>query len=200
MSGDQISESWEKFSSVSETTDARNTPTESTVSYAPSQTYESRPSMSSAPELYYDAVPWPGKKFLIKHEETNQIVSVVDGNVQLGSIEDCHRGGHWLCVERDGWLGFRNTVSGTYLGHNNHSGIRAEAKQHERWEFFCVRQRPDKGYSLLCTWNWKMLSLQLKDKTGQEARHQYRGRHSWDTCLTLGDGEGPVWTFLTADV
>ena len=50
---------------------------------------------------------------------------------------------YWRCVETKGWLGFQNTVSGKFLGHDAKGKLCCSAERHRSWEYFCVRMRPE---------------------------------------------------------
>lgn len=60
-----------------------------------------------------EVVPWPGERVMIWTKDTALATVLVAGKLEVrGDITE-HRGFEWECVENDGWLGFRNTVSGT---------------------------------------------------------------------------------------
>jgi hypothetical protein len=106
-------------------------------------------------KLSSSSVPWPGSTFIIRSVSTGHVLTLCDGQVVTsppggrGSI-------HWACVETKGWLGFRNVVSGRFLGHDNAGRLRCTADRHQEWEKFCVRMTPDEGYVLLMT-HWERL-------------------------------------------
>jgi hypothetical protein len=101
----------------------------------------------------------PGKEgHIIRDPKTGLAIVLKDGHLGLRPEEEGYgndiynygRGSHWHCVENDEmWLGFRNSVSGTYIGHNNEKKFVARAGKHREWEWFCVRQHPDGGHILL---------------------------------------------------
>ncbi|KAK6585506.1 hypothetical protein PZA11_002233 [Diplocarpon coronariae] len=96
------------------------------------------------------SVPWPGSTFIIRSVSSGRVVTLVEGRIELappggrGSI-------HWACVQKMGWLGFRNPVSGRYLGYCGNGKLRCEAGKQKGWEDFCVRLTPEGGYVLLMT-------------------------------------------------
>ena len=75
---------------------------------------------------------------------------LLDGQIVLtdsggrGSVD-------WACIENKGWLGFRNTVSGKFLGHDAKGRLCCSADRHQKWEYFCARMRPEGGCVLLMT-------------------------------------------------
>ncbi|RYP80135.1 hypothetical protein DL769_002621 [Monosporascus sp. CRB-8-3] len=97
-----------------------------------------------------ETVPWPGNTFVIRERATGRAITLVDGKLRLRDW-DCagDRGAHWVCEQKDGWLGFRNPVSGTYIGHDDRGGFRATASHHKTWEYFCATWHPEGGYLLL---------------------------------------------------
>ncbi len=52
-------------------------------------------------------------------------------------------------TEKDGWMVSRDVASYMYLGCDDDGDIRCAATQHQAWEYFCIRHRPDGGYLLL---------------------------------------------------
>ena len=100
-------------------------------------------------------VPWPGSTYIIRSVSCGKVITLVDGHVALtqpgssGSI-------YWVCVETKGWLGFRNAVSGKFLGHDIRGRLCCTAEQQKGWENFCCRTRPEGGCVLLMT-HWERL-------------------------------------------
>jgi hypothetical protein len=139
----------------------------------------------SDPKPSPSSVPWPGSTFLIRDVETGYLITLQDGQIILG--QPGGRGSiHWQCVETKGWLGFRNTVSGRYLGHDQGGRLRCSAERHQGWENFCVRLRPEGGYVLLMTHFERLRHVGVKVHNGI----QRLGK--------LGDGgsDGIVWEFV----
>lgn len=100
---------------------------------------------------YVPAVPGPGKTYRIHLKNTDKVITMTEGEVVLQSPAEAQPGGgwYWVCVEKGNWLGFRNHVSGTFLGHDGKSGLHAKVTHHKSHEFFCVRHHRDGGYLLL---------------------------------------------------
>ena len=111
------------------------------------------------------SVPWPGSTFIIRSILSGEVITVYDGKVTLappggrGSI-------HWVCVETEGWIGFRNLVTGRYLGHDPKGRLCCSASKHRGWENFCVRSTPDGGYVLLMTHFEKLWPVGIKLEQG----------------------------------
>lgn len=100
-------------------------------------------------------VPWPGSTFIIRSVSSGKVIMLLDGQIVL--TQPGGRGSsHWACVETRGWLGFRNDVSGKFLGHDKTGNLCCDVEQHQKWEYFCVRVRPEGGCVLLMT-HWSSL-------------------------------------------
>lgn len=94
---------------------------------------------------------------------------------------------HWACVENEGrWLGFRNVVTGSFLGHDKKGRLCCIARTQNGWENFCARMRPEGGYVLLMTHYERLWSVGFKVEQGVEK-------------LAKIENEGPdeiVWEFV----
>jgi hypothetical protein len=130
-------------------------------------------------------VPWPSSTFIIRCVSSGHVITLLDGQIQLtqpggrGSI-------HWACTETKGWLGFRNTVSGKFLGHDVKGRLCCLAERHQGWEYFCVRMRPEGGCVLLMTHYERLWHVGIKEEQGVEK------------LAKIGDGgsDGIVWEFV----
>lgn len=102
---------------------------------------------------YVPSVPGPGKTYKIHLKNTEKVITLTEGRVVLQSPAEAQRGEgyYWACVEMHvgNWLGFRNHVSGTFLGHDGRSGLHAKVTYHQAHESFCVRHHREGGYLLL---------------------------------------------------
>lgn len=134
---------------------------------------------------YVPSVPCPGKTYKIHLKGTDKLITVTEGEVVVQSPAEAQPGGgwYWVCVEKGNWLGFRNHVSGRYLGHDGKLGIHAKATQHKSHEYLCVRHHPDGGYVLLA-----------KDSWGEELRQV--GCTLWEKkTLVQKEKGGAQWMF-----
>ncbi|RYP09740.1 hypothetical protein DL765_008349 [Monosporascus sp. GIB2] len=105
---------------------------------------------STAAASSTETVPWPGNTFVIRERATGRAITLVDGKLRLKDWDYAgDRGTHWVCELKEGWLGFRNPVSGTYIGHDDRGKFRATASHHRQWEYFCATRHPEGGYLLL---------------------------------------------------
>lgn len=100
---------------------------------------------------YVPSVPGPGKTYKIHLKNSKKVITLTEGRVILQSPGEAQRGGgyYWVCVEKGNWLGFRNPVSGTFLGYDGELGVEAEMAHQKSYESFCVRHHRDGGYLLL---------------------------------------------------
>ncbi|KAH6849601.1 hypothetical protein B0I37DRAFT_369387 [Chaetomium sp. MPI-CAGE-AT-0009] len=131
-----------------------------------------------------DAVPWAGETFIIVEKASGRVISHTDGNLRLEDNTGRKGCWHWLCVEKDGWFGFRNTASGMYLGANfwGTGNLQAEVKHHKGWESFSTRRHPNGGYLLLATKNdWKLQKVGLnQDGDGLVAKVDHKNAIVWE--------------------
>jgi hypothetical protein len=154
-----------------------STPPETVLADDPLHDFDTKATTSS--------VPWPGSTFIIRNSLTGQVLTLLSGQLILsppgsrGSI-------HWKCVETKGWLGFRNTVSGRFLGHDARGNLCCSAGEQKGWENFCVRLHPEGGYVLLMTHFERLWHVGSKVERGVE------------TLAKTGDGgnDGIIWEFV----
>ncbi|KAI1466271.1 uncharacterized protein F4812DRAFT_461241 [Daldinia caldariorum] len=106
-----------------------------------------------------DTPPFPGSTYAIRECNTGRYITLVEGELRaLQNVGD-QGGWHWVCIETNGWLGFRNPVSSTHIGHDTKHNYWAQYKHHLSHESFCARKHPDGGYVLLSRQDeelWKM--------------------------------------------
>ncbi|KAJ8124170.1 hypothetical protein ONZ43_g47 [Nemania bipapillata] len=113
------------------------------------------------------SVPENGQTYMIRELGSDRVLTLVDGELTL-QLNDGTRGGwHWHCEENpDGWIGFRDAVSGSYLGHNNKGGYIARAKRMDSWECFVLRPRSQGGYNLYVKHWHKLKPMGVTDGDG----------------------------------
>jgi hypothetical protein len=132
-------------------------------------------------------VPWPGSTYLLRDSVTGCVLTLSHGQV---SLQPQNLGGskEWQCVETKGWLGFRNPVSGKFLGHDARGKLHCGADRHLPWENFCARVRPQGGVVLL------MMHYERLWCVGEKQTNNQR------VLMKLSDGadkeEAIVWEFV----
>ena len=131
---------------ASSTADGVETPNSTTAGGSISET-----ASTAGIGLLSDNIPWPGRTYRIQHRTSGRLITLVEGRLQLQLPETTKGAGgwYWVCVDRNGWLGFRSPVSGTYMGHDKRGRIWAQYSHHESHESFCVRRHPEGGYVIL---------------------------------------------------
>ncbi|KAK5629847.1 hypothetical protein RRF57_005562 [Xylaria bambusicola] len=86
-------------------------------------------------------LPSPGKTYFIRHHESGKFLYVKLGFLMVGEL-DPQSGRYWTCLQEDGWLGFRETGSGSYIGWNQwHEGFQMS----ETMGNFVVTPKENKG-------------------------------------------------------
>ncbi|KAL4781985.1 hypothetical protein BJX76DRAFT_306797 [Aspergillus varians] len=166
------------------------------------------PTDTSPPESYADpdhppylaplaVPPEGGATFVIRDPQTGLVIALRNGMLSLRPERQVHgfgltgRGSHWHCVENDElWLGFRNAVSGTYIGHDNKQScwrFIADAKAHKPWEWFCARQHPGGGHMLLVRHNDGFRAMKIGGEQNRELIVGERGQG------------GTAWEFIVVD-
>ncbi len=135
--------------------------------------------------LSSSSVPWPGSTFIIRCVSSGHVITLLDGQIVLtqpggrGSI-------HWECVETKGWLGFRNPVSGRFLGHDAKGRLCCAVGRHQGWENFSARMRPEGGYVLLMTHFERLWHVGIVVDQGVEKLAK----------ISDGGSDGIVWEFI----
>lgn len=180
-----------KFSGIQSSTDITvSTPSESSAHRTEiMDDLESVDSVTIA-----SSVPWPGSLYILRSATTGEVLTLLEGNIVMskpggrGSI-------HWACVEKGGWLGFRNPVSGKFLGHNREGFLKCNVDLQKDWERFCVRIKPTGGYVLYMTNFENLWAVGLRDqavevKKGEEAKKAVK------KLAKIEKGEPMTWVLV----
>jgi hypothetical protein len=103
--------------------------------------------------LTRDADPQPGSTYLLVDPAKAVAIALEAGELRLLPTDTLREGGKWLCTEQSGWLGFQNSVSGTFLGLTHPlwgpKKPEAKAKGQEDCQSFQVRKYPVRGYRVM---------------------------------------------------
>jgi hypothetical protein len=100
--------------------------------------------------------PLANETFIIRHPQTNLVITVKSGKLCLHPLEITNTNCHWRVIETaSGWLGFRNIHTDTYIRHNNsfwntwNWKFVADVRHHSLFEYFSTRPGPDGRHELL---------------------------------------------------
>jgi hypothetical protein len=124
---------------------------------------------------------------MIREVESGKAITLVNGRLTLVRDAGTRGGWQWHCEEQDdGWLGFRDAVSGKYLGHDNRDGFRVQASKHLSWESFILRPREAGGYNLLVKDGNRLRAMAVTDADKMSPR----------LLLASNAKEGARWEFV----
>ncbi|KAF2759847.1 hypothetical protein EJ05DRAFT_526534 [Pseudovirgaria hyperparasitica] len=108
------------------------------------------PATLEADQGYASAGPYSGGKFYIMHRDTGKCLTLTGGRLGLESCYSLQGHCLWECVEDRGRLGFRNTASHTYIGHDGIDGTMiATARQHGVFEWINVLPLEAGGFKIM---------------------------------------------------
>lgn len=123
-------------------------------------------------------------------QKTHRYLILEDGKLRLVESDEIRGGWLWHCLKNRGWYGFRNTASGTYLGHNGGNDwcstktkLLANASHHKTDEHFMPDRQIDGGYTLLARKDDQLLPVIISESDK----------------LLLGSAEetnGTAWEFI----
>ncbi len=153
----------------------------------PSTTSDNTTKEFQKTENLHSSTPWSGRVFIIRSRENEQVITFLDGQIILDKP-----GGlgtyRWRCVEKKGWLGFRDPASARYLGYDSEGWIRCAADAHNDWEYICPRKRPEGGYVLMALVRKELLPLGV---------HQQKTEKGWEQRIKIRDWNSSaiVWDF-----
>ncbi|KAI0970498.1 hypothetical protein F4678DRAFT_479909 [Xylaria arbuscula] len=103
--------------SSSSNSNLQYTPSCTTTDHVMQSTPFSQTLHEAIAKLRIGEVPEPGQMYMIRDLVSKKSVSLINGKFALLHNHFGLGGWHWLCDELGGgWIGFRNAVSGDYLG------------------------------------------------------------------------------------
>ncbi|KAL6811025.1 hypothetical protein GGI42DRAFT_206089 [Trichoderma sp. SZMC 28013] len=128
--------------------------------------------------------PKAGKQFMIREKQKpHRIITLSFGDLVLMDEQSAAQGWLWQCVKKSGWYGFRNVVSGSYLGyHGQNKKIQACMPHHKSHEYFMTERHEDGGYVLLTIHGEELWQVDIsKDgKSLVEKKAEEGGGVAWD--------------------
>ncbi|KAL1616423.1 hypothetical protein SLS56_011414 [Neofusicoccum ribis] len=110
-------------------------------------------------------IPRPGNTYLIRSASSGEVITLLDGKIILAQPDgrgECR----WVCELDNGWFGFRNIVSGRYLGRDIDWRMCCSVTWLKEWEKFLARERPGGGSVLLMTHWWVIRPIGMKMENG----------------------------------
>jgi hypothetical protein len=152
---------------------------------ATSEKTAGNPQISETPR---SSIPWPGRTFIIQNQANRQVITFLNGEIILDKP-----GGlgtfRWRCVEKLGWLGFKDPASALHLGYDEGSRLRCAVNHHQDWEYICPRMRPDGGYVLMVLVEQALLPLGAFEEKSENGTKQKVKIMDWLS-------EGVIWDFI----
>jgi hypothetical protein len=153
----------------------------------PSATSEN--TTKNATEMPQSSIPWPGRTFIIRSQLSGQVITFLDGEVVMDKP-----GGlgtfRWRCVEKKGWMGFKDPASALYLGRREYGLLACAVPHHREDEYMITRMRPDGGCVLLVRYHDESLR-----PFGVVANESGNGTKQ-KVMIVDWDSEGIVWDFI----
>ena len=92
--------------------------------------------------------PEPGTTYIIRSVSCGRVITLLEGNIELTEPND-YGCSHWACVDKDGWIEFRNRVSGGFLTYDYFGKLCCASQVVEKTERFCTRMTPNEGCVLI---------------------------------------------------
>jgi hypothetical protein len=138
--------------------------------------------------------PVAGKTFIIRTRKEPHLALTLRGGVLVLLPEIIPgNGAFWNCYKKDGWYGFENSVSGTYLGHENDDKIHAKTFNHKSHEYFMVDRHINGGYILLLG---SHNNRQYYDEEGSDNNLMQVAISEDGKWLVQKKEEGIAWDFI----
>lgn len=131
-------------------------------------------------------VPWPGSTYIIRCINSGQVITLLNGDVILAQ-PDSPGCSHWACADHNGWLTFRNLVSGGFLGPSGFVFLKCFENLNEGGNF-CVRMRPQGGCVMLLHFLSQLHVVKIRVAKGEDFK---RLTISWGEVT-----EEAAWEFI----
>ncbi|KAI9151347.1 hypothetical protein HJFPF1_08549 [Paramyrothecium foliicola] len=133
-------------------------------------------------------VPKPGSVYVIHCKGSRACIVQRKGAVLVDVARQGQCGYLWECVEKRGWLGFCNTVSGRFLGTDENLDFVAERTDLNVDECFVATYVPAGGFELRVLMGMAFWGIDVMD-----------GRLELVECDGPEDARPAVWTFVKTD-
>lgn len=146
-----------------------------TTSFTPSETINDDLDSFGDVNSSTSSTPSDGSTFIIRSVSCGRVITLLYDKVSLSYPDD--RGSmHWECVETGGWFGFRNCVTGNFLGYDKDGTLCCSAKEQKNWENFHYRWKPEGGFVLLMS------------HVGSHWKDLWYGRELWHVGVKMENG------------
>lgn len=133
-------------------------------------------------------VPSHGSTVIIRAVSSENVLTLLDGSVVLAPIGS--RGSiHWSCVEREGWLGFRNCSSNKFICHGWDGRLKCTAEERDGWRHLTLTPVPKGGYIMQMLDWWVLRPIVLSPEKGLQKLARTGNKLS----------DGVVWEFINAE-
>ncbi|KAK6958027.1 hypothetical protein Daesc_000820 [Daldinia eschscholtzii] len=141
------------------------TPTHTTSN--PNLELEPNPTTLFSTDGGVGSAPEAGGTYMIRHVDTGRAVTLADGDLVLRTDVGTDGGWRWHCSENDnGWLRFRETVSGAYLGRDGYGGFRAKEQSPGKGEHLLIRPREAGGCNIFAMDWWTLMAMSTRGLEG----------------------------------
>lgn len=152
------------------------------------------PTTSRFPNLHIDddgtvwgdrpsAIPWAHSIYMILETTTKKCITIENKKIVLrdfSSAELPKANNSWLCLEKDGYLGFQNPATGRFLGRNGHRKIHADASHFKGYEMFAPRKHTNGAYMMMMAADNFKLRMMCLDENGEELVDRDHGCTTWE--------------------
>jgi hypothetical protein len=92
--------------------------------------------------------PFAALTFVIRDREKRRIITLSDGKLQMEDKVTGRDGIYWICGSINSCFGFRNSVSGAFIGRDGKGKYVCSALSQTSDELFSPSPHPDGGYRL----------------------------------------------------
>lgn len=95
----------------------------------------------------------------------------------------------WRCVEKNGWMGFKDPASAQYLGYQEHGFLFCRVPHHLKNEYICPRLLPGGGWYLLVRQGDHLRPLGVVSNESDDGMKQKIKIMDWTS-------DGILWDFI----
>ncbi|EHK19479.1 uncharacterized protein TRIVIDRAFT_121509, partial [Trichoderma virens Gv29-8] len=127
-----------------------------------------------------ECCPVSGSSYIIRTtKKPHRILGLKNGQTEVLEKPIPGGGNLWHCHDKNNWYGFCNSVSGTYLSHNEGGKVLATKNSLEIDECFVPRREKGGGYILLTCHEKELLQVAISDD-GKSLVEKKEGGEAWE--------------------